>query len=457
MTETTPHARGNSANPVFEGLIPTATFTASSRRKRSPKRVLFSTVPIVLVGSLVAMTLNLTAPAEPVSAKPKLLPSESSKFLRSSPQAAATPTVEGSINTAATPETYTVAPGDTISEIAGRYGLSTASVLALNGLSWSSMIYPDQQLKLTNSGALPPIAAVEAVTQSSRYTIVAGDTISNIAERLGIAPLLVLQANGLSWESIIYPGQTLAIPHLANPGATKMPAEEQTRVDGLPDAELASQATPLKSPGPAGTHTVGPGSTYTIESGDTISGIATRFSLSDQALLDANGLSASSLIFSGETITIPSVSPAAGTIYAGDLPVTGLNDEMRANALVIIEVGRELGVPHYGIIIALATAMQESSLRNLDWGDRDSLGLFQQRPSSGWGSADQLTTPSHAARLFFGGPGNPNAGHTRGLLDETGWESLPLTVAAQRVQISAYPDAYARWETSARSWLAELG
>ena len=115
-----------------------------------------------------------------------------------------------------------------------------------------------------------------------------------------------------------------------------------------------------------------------------------------------------------------------------------------------------MGVSDYGIVIALATAMQESSLRNINWGDRDSVGLYQQRPSSGWGTVDQIMDPAYATRLFFGGPSNPNAGKTRGLLDISGWESMTLTVAAQRVQISAYPDAYAKWEPSAWAWLYEL-
>jgi hypothetical protein len=115
-----------------------------------------------------------------------------------------------------------------------------------------------------------------------------------------------------------------------------------------------------------------------------------------------------------------------------------------------------LGVPDYGIVIALATAMQESSLRNIDWGDRDSVGLYQQRPSTGWGTVEQILDQAYATRLFFGGPSNPNKGRTRGLLDISGWESMALTVAAQRVQISAYPDAYAKWEASAWAWLYEL-
>jgi hypothetical protein len=136
--------------------------------------------------------------------------------------------------------------------------------------------------------------------------------------------------------------------------------------------------------------------------------------------------------------------------------VTPLNDERRTNAQIIVNVGREMGISDYGIVIALATAMQESSLRNINWGDRDSVGLYQQRPSSGWGTVEQIMDPVYATKLFFGGPNNPNKGKTRGLLDISGWESMPLTEAAQRVQISAYPNAYAKWEPSAWAWLYEL-
>ena len=96
-------------------------------------------------------------------------------------------------------------------------------------------------------------------------------------------------------------------------------------------------------------------------------------------------------------------------------------------------------------------------MRNVRYGDRDSLGLFQQRPSTGWGTPDQILDPRFAATAFYGGPHNPNAGRTRGLLDIPGWTSMTVTQAAQAVQISAYPDAYAKWEASARAWLAQLG
>jgi len=127
------------------------------------------------------------------------------------------------------------------------------------------------------------------------------------------------------------------------------------------------------------------------------------------------------------------------------------------NARTIIAVGRSRGVPNYGIVVALAAALQESGLQNLDYGDRDSVGLFQQRPSAGWGTVAQLVNPTHAAELFYGGPSNPNRGKTRGLLDIPHWQSMSVTQAAQAVQNSAYPNAYAKWEGAARAWLTRLG
>jgi hypothetical protein len=75
----------------------------------------------------------------------------------------------------------------------------------------------------------------------------------------------------------------------------------------------------------------------------------------------------------------------------------------------------------------------------------------------GWGTPEQVLDPVRATQAFFGGRGNPNPGRTRGLLDIAGWSSMSVTQAAQAVQRSAYPDAYASWEASARAWLGQLG
>lgn len=127
--------------------------------------------------------------------------------------------------------------------------------------------------------------------------------------------------------------------------------------------------------------------------------------------------------------------------FASNYPT--MTAEQARNAITIAQVARDLKISRYGLQIAIATAIQESKLVNLTGGDRDSGGLFQQRPSTGWGSRAEITNPVLAARAFFGQAqhtGNP------GLLDIPGWQNMALTQAAQAVQRSGYPDAYAQWE-----------
>jgi hypothetical protein len=115
------------------------------------------------------------------------------------------------------------------------------------------------------------------------------------------------------------------------------------------------------------------------------------------------------------------------------------------NAKTIAQVGVSMGVPMPGETIAIATAMQESTLQNLAYGDRDSLGLFQQRPSQGWGTPAQIMNPSYAAEQFY-----------KQLLQVPGWRPMPTTEAAQAVQRSAFPDAYAKWADQAAAIAAEF-
>jgi hypothetical protein len=115
-----------------------------------------------------------------------------------------------------------------------------------------------------------------------------------------------------------------------------------------------------------------------------------------------------------------------------------LTGEQVANAHTIARVAHDRGLPGRAVVIALATAMQESRLRNLDYGDRDSLGLFQQRPSQGWGTPAQVQDPVYAAGKFYD--------H---LVQIPNWQTDPLTVVAQAVQRSGFPEAYAQHEAMA--------
>ncbi|MFD2688377.1 heavy metal transporter [Streptomyces phyllanthi] len=119
--------------------------------------------------------------------------------------------------------------------------------------------------------------------------------------------------------------------------------------------------------------------------------------------------------------------------------------EQAANAATISAVGTSRGMPERAVTIALATALQESGLRNISHGDRDSLGLFQQRPSQGWGTEKQIMDPAYAAGEFY-----------EHLAKVPGYSRLPLTDAAQRVQRSGFPQAYAKHEPDATLLAAAL-
>ncbi len=116
-----------------------------------------------------------------------------------------------------------------------------------------------------------------------------------------------------------------------------------------------------------------------------------------------------------------------------------IDEEQAAHARTITAVAAQEGMPNHAVTVAIAAALQESKMHNISHGDRDSVGLFQQRPSQGWGTVEQLTTPTYAAAAFY-----------KALKGVDGWESMSVTDAAQHVQRSAAPDAYAKWEPEAR-------
>ncbi|OIV36542.1 hypothetical protein BIV57_15740, partial [Mangrovactinospora gilvigrisea] len=139
--------------------------------------------------------------------------------------------------------------------------------------------------------------------------------------------------------------------------------------------------------------------------------------------------------------------PSEGcTVRAADgSGALSLNLEQGRNASTVAAVAQSRGLPDRAVTIALATAMQESRLENITHGDRDSLGLFQQRPSQGWGTVRQVQDPVYATGRFFDG-----------LVKVPGYTRLPLTVAAQRVQRSGHPQAYAKHEADAATLAAAL-
>lgn len=150
---------------------------------------------------------------------------------------------------------------------------------------------------------------------------------------------------------------------------------------------------------------------------------------------------------------------AAGTVAELDAVQT-------RNAAVIVATGTELGVPPHGLVVALATALQESRLRNLASranpgsmsfphdgvvpGDHDSVGLFQQRDA--WGPLAARMDPAQSAGMFYTG----GQGGQPGLLDKPGWQDMEVWRAAQAVQVSAFPTAYEKWEATAHAAVTAL-
>lgn len=139
--------------------------------------------------------------------------------------------------------------------------------------------------------------------------------------------------------------------------------------------------------------------------------------------------------------------PIGGTCTA-TLPDGGsqtLDGEQSDNAALMAAIATHRDLPARATTVAIATALQESKLKNIDHGDRDSVGLFQQRPSQGWGSVDEIMDPVYSTNAFYDM-----------LVEVEGWESAAITDAAQDVQRSAFPEAYAQHETRARAFSSGL-
>ncbi|MET7472092.1 hypothetical protein ACFYON_27695 [Micromonospora sp. NPDC005686] len=181
-----------------------------------------------------------------------------------------------------------------------------------------------------------------------------------------------------------------------------------------------------------------------------------------KSVLGVAGLAFTGGVFAGPVAahaadTTASVRPVSVTVQGDKLIPHGvqgeqsrieLNDEQTANVKAIIAATKKAGMDERAAVVSIATALQESKLENLghlgDRNDHDSQGLFQQRPSSGWGTVEQITDPEYSTTAFL-----------KGLKQVDGWRDMPLTKAAQTVQVSAYPDHYAQWEQQAADLVAQ--
>ena len=432
------------------------------------KRV-FSSIPLIMTGTLatgVIATPGIAslAPGETESAGGNTQQSDARPSFSDRLQTAFLPIAQGILSATGSevPATYAVQSGDSVSGIADRFGIPTPAILTLNGLGWDAVVHEGQILKLTPEPTKKRQASPARVLGDG-YLVQHGETASEIADRLGISTEALLEHNDLGKGAVIYAGQFISLPGVtkdvvSRDAVSPAPVFPTIIAASLESTEAATATEDDAEPSPAfdsaDLELLESPALITVKVPEKKVVAKVTPTPAAPAPVQASAETLSPSPSAAEVSDEEAVPNGVGQPVSGS--ITPLNDERRGNAQIILDVGRELGVPDYGIVIALATAMQESSLRNINWGDRDSVGLYQQRPSTGWGTAEELLDPAYATRLFLGGASNPNKGRTRGLLDVSGWQTMTLTNAAQRVQISAYPEAYAKWEASAWAWLYEL-
>ncbi|MGO4806746.1 LysM peptidoglycan-binding domain-containing protein [Arthrobacter sp. 2MCAF15] len=300
----------------------------------------------------------------------------------------------------AVPAVYTIARGDTISAVAGRYGLDTFAVLKLNNLQANTIIYPGQNIRLTGSAPAPAVTPAAPATSApvtaasgggTVYVVKPGDTLSGIAARHGVGLSEVFKWNGLGMGSVIYPGQKVKVG-----GGSSAPA---------PSAPVAT-APATSAPKPASS------ASYTIKAGDTLSGIAARNNVRLSDVLSANRLTMSSIIYPGQKLAIPgasTIAPASSTPTATaplvpstflgfSYPAAVVSSANQNKALlnaspvpsrqqmksIVADTARRMGVD---ASLALAFAFQESGFDQRAVSPANAIGTMQVIPSSGeWAS-----------------------------------------------------------------------
>jgi len=389
---------------------------------RSPQLRPGRSLPLIAAttAALPAVVLSSLAIAQPAAAESRVrsVPATLAAAMRAQAKADAATSLKAAVIPAASvpvtlpsalrpaqpaaPAVYTIARGDTISAIAGRYGLDTFAVLKLNNLQANTIIYPGQKIKLTGSTPAPAAPKPSAPAKStpatpasgggSVYVVKSGDTLSAIASRHGVGLSEIFKWNGLGMSSVIYPGQKVKVG-----GGSSTPATS---------APVTAAAPKPSAPAPASS------GSYTIKAGDTLSGIAARNGVRLSDVLSANRLTMSSIIYPGQKLVIPgasTIAPASSTpatttplvpsTFLGfSYPAAVVSSANQNKALlnaspvptrqqmksIVADTARRMGVD---ASLALAFAFQESGFDQRAVSPANAIGTMQVIPSSGeWAS-----------------------------------------------------------------------
>lgn len=343
------------------------------------------TIPGTLAAAMKAQAATATAAVIPAASVSTAIPSA---FKPAQPQA---------------PAEYTIARGDTISAIAGKFGLNTAEVLKLNNLQANTIIYPGQKIKLSGSAAAPaaPSAASAAPAAApaggATYTVKPGDTLGAIAARHNVGLADVFSWNNLNMRSVIYPGQKIKVG-----AGDAAPAPAAAPVS----SGLASTSAPAAPAAPAS-------GSYTVKAGDTLSAIASRHGVKLSELLSANRLGMTSVIYPGNKLAIPgangqpaapqpaaSVTPLVPSSFLGfSYPAAVVSSANENKALlnaspvpsraemrnIVADTARRMGVEPS---LALAFAHQESGFDQRAVSPANAIGTMQVIPTSGQWASD---------------------------------------------------------------------
>lgn len=391
---------------------------------RSPKQPPKPSLPMIAattaaLPAVVMSSLALAQPAAAVQQPVRTIPSSLAAAMKAQaaakasgsviPAAVVSTTIPAAFQPAqpAAPTEYTIARGDTVSAIAGRFGLDTGEILKLNNLQANTIIYPGQKLKLSGSAApasaapAPAAAAPAAPAPSggATYTVKAGDTLGAIAANHNVALSDVFSWNNLSMRSIIYPGQKIKVGGGDSAPAPAVPAP----APAAPAPVLATTSAPA------------PGS-YSIKAGDTLSAIASRHGVKLSDLLSANKLGMNSIIYPGSKLVIPGGSaqpdpqpaaapqPAPAPLVASSFlgfsyPAAVVSSANENKALlnaspvpsreemknIVADTARRMGVDPS---LALAFAFQESGFNQRSVSPANAIGTMQVIPSSGQWASD---------------------------------------------------------------------
>lgn len=391
---------------------------------------------------------------------------------------------------------WKVKRGQTITGIAALLGVSVATLLAVNPqVKDKNKISEGQELNIPSKGATKPPTTPPVKPKENEYLVEkAGETLTSIAKKLGISLTELEQANkGVGNQVPFAKGEKVNLPKKATQPPTSKPSTggKPSEKPSKPVSEKPTTPSKPSAEKPA----VVPAK-YTVKRGDTLSKIAHKHGVSLSALLAANSFKNPNLIYPGQVVKVPAkgstntekctcnkvsphqpkphkpVAPPVQKPSVEKPPVTsgvvtleslikqkpqgvqrGWDRPLTAAEIGNARVIYQQAVVNFGkadgpraAVIGIATTYQESRLINVQGGDRDSAGLFQQRPSMGWGSHAQVTDPVYASNKFF----------TTLAKVAPGWKSMSLVDASHAVQKSGSPALPGQYELSTAKLVVQL-